>query len=137
MRFARPSIALQPLPLCVCSCVREDGGGKDFQPNSSVRFNNLTAQSGPNSVRMKPSVGREQLFKALLLFWRCQCSVLVNLRVFGFSPEDGDGSVAEWVMIELQGDLQTKSQVASLSGKFIGDLCYTKKVSTCVLVHAV
>ena len=30
-------------------------------------------------------------------------------------------------MIELQGDLETKSQAASLSGKFIGDLHYTKK----------
>ena len=41
---------------------------------------------------------------------------------------DETGSCPEWVMIELQGDLETKSQAASLSGKFIGDLWYTKKV---------
>ena len=34
----------------------------------------------------------------------------------------------EWVMIELQGDLMTKSEAASLSEKDMGDLFYTKKV---------
>lgn len=32
------------------------------------------------------------------------------------------------VIIELQGDLETKSQSASLNGKFIGDLHFTKLV---------
>ena len=47
--------------------------------------------------------------------------------LLNFRPGDSE-NCPEWVMIELQGDLETKSQAASLSGKFIGDLHYTKKV---------
>ena len=33
----------------------------------------------------------------------------------------------DWFIIELQGDLETKSEAVSLSGKFIGDLHFTDK----------
>ena len=49
------------------------------------------------------------------------------IPLLNFRPGDSE-NCPEWVMIELQGDLETKSQAASLSGKFIGDLHYTKKV---------
>jgi len=39
----------------------------------------------------------------------------------------GDGAVAEWTIIELQGDLECKSQSTNSNGKFIGDLLFTKK----------
>jgi len=39
------------------------------------------------------------------------------------------GAIPEMVIIELQGDLETKSQSASLSGKFVGDLHFNKSVS--------
>ena len=41
---------------------------------------------------------------------------------------ENGGNVPEMVIIELQGDLETKSQSASLSGKFAGDLHFTKSV---------
>lgn len=42
-----------------------------------------------------------------------------------------EGAIPEMVIIELQGDLETKSQSASLSGKFVGDLHFTKSVFVC------
>ena len=48
-----------------------------------------------------------------------------------------DGNCPEWTMIELQGDLETKSETTSLSGKFIGDLFFTHKVTAvkCILCY--
>ncbi len=40
---------------------------------------------------------------------------------------DPKSACPEWVMVELQGDLMTKSEAASLSDKDMGDLFYTKK----------
>ena len=54
--------------------------------------------------------------------------------MLNFRPGDSE-NCPEWVMIELQGDLETKSQAASLSGKFIGDLHYTKKVCLLFVNH--
>ena len=47
--------------------------------------------------------------------------------VYYFSPGT-DGKCSEWTIVELQGDLETKSQATSLSGKFIGDLFFSHKV---------
>jgi len=38
------------------------------------------------------------------------------------------GAVPEMVIMELQGDLETKSLSTSLNGKFVGDLHFTKSV---------
>ena len=43
------------------------------------------------------------------------------------STGDGDGGGAgEWVMVELQGDLECRSPSEGLHGKFVGDLHYNK-----------
>jgi len=39
------------------------------------------------------------------------------------------------VIIELQGDLETKSQSACLNGKFVGDLHFTKSVLFAVYIN--
>jgi len=54
------------------------------------------------------------------------CLVLLSDGLFCRS--ENEGNVPEMVIIELQGDLETKSQSASLSGKFVGDLHFTKSV---------
>ena len=36
--------------------------------------------------------------------------------------------MAEWTIVELQGDIECKSHDDALNGKFIGDLHFTKKV---------
>jgi len=41
-------------------------------------------------------------------------------------PSDS-GAVPEWSIIELQGDLETKSSDSIINGQFIGDLHFTKK----------
>lgn len=38
-------------------------------------------------------------------------------------------TVPEMTIVELQGDLETKSESGVLNGKFIGDLHFTKTVS--------
>ncbi|KAI0210422.1 Chromosome transmission fidelity protein 8-like [Lamellibrachia satsuma] len=38
-----------------------------------------------------------------------------------------DGECPEWAIIELQGDLEIRSEVSSLSGRFVGDLHFTKQ----------
>jgi len=48
-----------------------------------------------------------------------------------FCRTQNEGAVPEMVIIELQGDLETKSQSASLNGKFVGDLHFTKSVFLC------
>lgn len=46
------------------------------------------------------------------------------------------GGCPEWSMVELQGDLETKSKAISLSGKFIGDMHFTPKgVPVLVIGH--
>ena len=40
----------------------------------------------------------------------------------------------EWFMMELQGDLETKSDATSLSGKFIGDLHFTTKGEAIMII---
>lgn len=42
--------------------------------------------------------------------------------------------VAEWTIVELQGDLESKRQENVLSGKFIGDLHYTKQGEPVLIV---
>jgi len=49
-------------------------------------------------------------------------------QVMPICRSENEGSVPEMVIVELQGDLETKSQSASLSGKFVGDLHFTKSV---------
>ena len=39
-----------------------------------------------------------------------------------------DGECPEWAIIELQGDLEIRSEVSNLGGKFVGDLHFTKEV---------
>ena len=46
--------------------------------------------------------------------------------VFRLDPE---GRCPDWSIVELQGELETKSEGMSLSEKFVGDLHYTKEVS--------
>lgn len=55
------------------------------------------------------------------------CSIILSSDAF-FCRLENEGNVPEVVIIELQGDLETKSQSASLSGKFVGDLHFTKSV---------
>ena len=50
-----------------------------------------------------------------------------------FSPEEDGGKPKEWAMVELQGSLETRHPVP-LSGKFIGDLHFTHKVSSTALL---
>uniref|UniRef100_A0A670IQ04 Uncharacterized protein n=1 Tax=Podarcis muralis TaxID=64176 RepID=A0A670IQ04_PODMU len=40
---------------------------------------------------------------------------------------DGVGGLAEWVLMELQGELESRSG-AGLAGRLLGDLHYTKEV---------
>ena len=34
----------------------------------------------------------------------------------------------EWTIVELQGDLETRSKEDSINNKFLGDLLFTKEV---------
>ena len=61
-----------------------------------------------------------------VLFVALQPSSMSDFVLPPFSPGESE-NCPEWVMIELQGDLETKSQAASLSGKFIGDLYFTRR----------
>jgi hypothetical protein len=47
------------------------------------------------------------------------------------------GTVPEMTIVELQGDLETKSEDVSLNGKFIGDLHFTKAVSFLLLFKSI
>jgi len=49
------------------------------------------------------------------------------MHIFVSSSQDGS-TIPEWSIVEVQGDLETKSSEASTNGQFIGDLHFTKKV---------
>lgn len=63
----------------------------------------------------------------------------MNKRIkftYCYSRKQPFAKVEEWVIVELQGDLETKTQNIGLGGKFIGDLHFTHKVSCfrCVIL---
>jgi hypothetical protein len=53
--------------------------------------------------------------------------ILIPIFVYQFSEKD----VKEFLLIELQGDLETKSEDA-LGGKLIGDLHFNLDVKICI-----
>lgn len=52
------------------------------------------------------------------------CAIINNTPIFSYSPSK-DSGVPEWAIIEVQGDLEVRSDQV-MDGQFVGDLCYNK-----------